>query len=290
MLALCEGSVCLSSPIKFVFVRPNFSVMEPAAKFARFATAALAAGYGARRTSTGFVRTNYRRGARRFMARRAGFRRGVYQTRSSLRTRYVRSLGSPFTKELKYSDVALSLPNGSISGSTTTSTGTGGMCLIAEGDDIGMRDGRKILLKSILIQGTVGIPAGGTVPNDIWHIYVILDTQANGAFPGIPDIFRNGFGSAAIGDCLRNLDYGERFKILAHKMYKLSCDIALGGGLYDGDLKQVRIVLKNLNIQVNYSGVSSAIANVTSNNILLAWGGQNLGTNFLGYSRIRYYD
>jgi len=128
--------------------------------------------------------------------------------------------------EQKYQDVVLTLAASTGSASATLATGC--ITQVGTGTDVNQRIGRKILVKSIQIKGDVSLGAGAT-PQDVFHIYVVQDTQANGAYATISDVFNT--AGTYIGHAMRNLANSSRFKILAHRFVDMDANALTGIGL-----------------------------------------------------------
>lgn len=141
-------------------------------------------------------------------------RRGIYRTAGLLGF------------ETKFHDSSLS---GTALVSTTGATGgevdpATILCLngVPQGDTSSSRDGMKISMKSLFINGQVYVQDANTVtaaqasPNI--YIALVLDTQTNGAQLSSENVFTNPSASAANANIpLRNMSYTERFKVLKVK-------------------------------------------------------------------------
>jgi len=113
-----------------------------------------------------------------------------------------------------------------------TSTTTGNIFICAQGDGASQRDGQRIIVKSIIMKGHVMFPhryntavSSDTITQQaIVHVFVILDTQSNGVPPTLSDVFviPTVVSYTADGPSLlqRNMNYGNRFVILKHKVFR----------------------------------------------------------------------
>lgn len=128
--------------------------------------------------------------------------------------------------EMKYQDVILTLP--ASTGTTSASLATGCITQMGTGTDVNQRVGRKILVKSLQLKGDVSLGAGAT-PQDVFHIWIVQDTQANGAYPVFADVFN--IAGTYVGEAMRNLANAKRFKILAHRTFTLDANALTGIGL-----------------------------------------------------------
>lgn len=152
---------------------------------------------------------------------------------------------------------------------------------IAQGTSALTRIGRKIMLKSLLLTGHITMqPTPGTSLNDIVYLYIILDRQANGAYPAIADIWSEVVPAA----CLRNLDTAKRFKILKTMMWTLNASDASTPVIQDFE-----IFLK-MNKWIDFSSDTGAITEIKSNNILCVWGSDFGVSTIAGSSRVRFTD
>lgn len=142
------------------------------------------------------------------------------------------------------------------------------------------RIGRKILVKSLLITGTISTSAVSGDVTDIVYLYILKDKQANGAYPGISDIWSN----VAPSQCLRNLDFGKRFKILKSLKWTLAANDAALPRVEDFE------VFIKMNLPVVYSGATGAIAEIKENNIVVVWGSDKGNSTVNCASRVRFYD
>jgi len=168
---------------------------------------------------------------------------------------------------------------------TTASLDGGFLVGITQGTTDIQRIGRRIIVQTLEINGQVTF-GGGTFSSDIVHIFVILDTQANGAFPAIADIFT----TTAAGLQLRNLDNSQRFKTLKHYVVNVASPAYEGtAGNYAARIVNFHKFLK-LNIPVEYSSTAGAIAEMKSNNCFLVMGAPNANTTMTLVTRVRFID
>lgn len=193
-----------------------------------------------------------------------------------------RSMG--FLPEKKYFDTALSF--------TFDSTGevpaTGQLTLIPQGDTESTRDGRKATIESIQIRAqlifTPGAAASAAAADET-HLYVVLDTQANGAAAAATDVFTGtNFATAML-----NLNNSGRFRILKHFVH--SWNVQAGVTTAYANLSKQIEFYKKCNIDVDWSSTTGAITEIRSNNIFLM-AGSGLGTDDTiscnGTARLRF--
>lgn len=121
----------------------------------------------------------------RYRGARVAKRRPMRFSRTSRRTN-ARSLRN-IPPELKFFDTAVSF----LADNTLEVPATGQWVLIPQGDTQSTRDGRLAIIKSIQFRGVI---TGSSTTNEsrygiTFYMWVILDTQANGAAAAAADVF-----------------------------------------------------------------------------------------------------
>ena len=220
---------------------------------------------------------------RKFIARKRILRPIPRSMRGFVRTSmaYARSSRG----ELKFFDTALSF----LIDATAEVPATGQLVLIPQGTGESQRVGRLAQIKSLQIRATVTFAPGASVATTFGQgwIYVVLDTQCNGAAASITDVLTGNNISTA----LLNLDNSQRFRILK-KIY-VNCQPQAGvSTAFNGVGQQVECY-KKLNIPIDYSSTTGAITEIRSNNIfLLAGTDGNSDDNMTvaGNARVRFTD
>jgi len=169
--------------------------------------------------------------------------------------------------------------------------------LVAQGQDYNSRVGRKILIKSVYVRGTI-FPqnAGGLAePNTVARCLLIWDLQPNnGPIPNLSDIFQqyaagptNIFNSSS----LMNLNYRERFVVLWDKEYTLG---QVTAAIANGESCRVVKKYKKVGLSVTYSGVAAlTIGEIATGALhLVVLGDATAGTaaQLTGVARIRFTD
>lgn len=187
--------------------------------------------------------------------------------------------------EVKYLDTAIL--GATILASTDCTAGemnpatgcTGCISAPAQGDGSQNRDGRKILIKSCQIQGSINYVKQDmqTTADTIPSVYVamVLDTQTNVTPSNSEDVFSNLCASALCNSQpLRNMSYEDRFKILDDITFQLNTPGMANDSattfVQTGFNVPFKLEWKG-NIPVNFK-VASTSANVTSvsdNNIFI---------------------
>lgn len=194
---------------------------------------------------------------------------------------YGRYTGS--SAENKFFDTAISF-TADITGEVPA---TGQLNLIPQGVTESQRIGRKCTLKSLQIRlNSFFDPAANNLPA-ILYLYVVLDTQANGAAAAVTDVMT----SSVMGTALLNLANSDRFVIL--KRY--TREFSLGAGV-DGAYGAVSHTWNHymkLNIPIEFSSTTGAIGEIKSNNIFLLAGSDGNTDDLItvtGTARVRYSD
>jgi len=183
--------------------------------------------------------------------------------------------------ELKYFDTALAF-NFDLTGEVPA---TGQLALIPQGDTESTRDGRLAVIKSIQIRGvstfTPGAAAGGAY---VTYLYLVLDTQANGAAAAITDVFTSNDMTAN----MLNLNNSGRFRILKKWVHKLTSQAGVQTALTEA--KVPIEFYKRCNIKMDWSSTTGAITEIRSNNIFLCAGanGADDFVSFAGTCRLRF--
>jgi len=212
--------------------------------------------------------------------------RGYLRTGGSY-GRYSRAGGSgPEWKAFDATTLSLTSPLTMVIGSTAA---TGQLCFIAQGDDVGNRTGRKIVVRSILVNlNCVWAPAAGATAGQIVYGYLIQDKQCNGAVAAITDVFT----SALAGFGAMNLDNSHRFKVLKKWVIQFTSPAGVTGA-YNAVTKPMHFY-KRCNIPLMFSGTTGALTNIRSNNLFMVVGATGSPTTDLstitGTVRLRFTD
>jgi len=218
--------------------------------------------------------------------RRAGFSgyRSMYGRDPVLRN--MRS-GGLLGIETKFLDtyataVALTAPADASGGEIQPTGGCTG-CLSAPqvGDTASSRDGKKIVIKSLFLQGFIDIDPQATQSTadtpPIIFLALVQDTQTNGVTINSEDVYSNPSSNAALStQLMRNMSNSSRFKVLATvelqtAMYALANDTGATGGLVQAGLNTpFKMSWKGI-MPVNFTTGSSAanVSGVTDNSIHL---------------------
>jgi len=210
----------------------------------------------------------------------------VQVTKKFFKPNYAAPKGRAGNAELKFFDTATSF--------TTDITGevpaTGQLCLIPQGVTESTRIGRKAVIKSIQMKGSMlynpGAASTDTV-GAVGHVYVVLDKQANGAAAAVTDVLT----SASMGSAFINLANSERFIIL--KKFIVSFNPGAGASGSASSVKRPYSWYSKYNIPLEFSSTTGAITEIRSNNVFLLAGidgAQDDSITVTGAVRIRYSD
>lgn len=215
------------------------------------------------------------------MARRAvvpGFTRtggsyGRYGARA-------RALG--LVAEKKFFDTALAF-NFDTTGEVPA---TGQITLIPQGDTESTRDGRKANIQSVQIRGSMlATPGAAANLSTNVYMYLVLDTQTNGAAAAVTDVFT----SADLSSAMLNLNNSGRFRIIKKWCWNFTSQAGVTTA-YNKVAKQMEFY-KKCNIDVDWNSTTGAITEIRSNNLFLiagADGNTDDIVSFAGTARLRF--
>lgn len=162
-----------------------------------------------------------------------------------------------------------------------------------QGDDYGDRDGRKIIIKKIVIRGKIQWPALDSITasaqvGPIVRLLVVKDTKANGAGITVSNVIGPGIGSDGQATLLADagimaLSKPEgwgRYQIMKDKMYTRPLAPLVHDGT-DGAMMGLETPFKftlNLNTEVNFSASTGAIGSIVDNAFHLCGASGAVGT------------
>jgi len=124
---------------------------------------------------------------------------------------------------------------------------------IATGATSITRNGNKVVLRSISLRGMM-YPFAEVCKNTINHIWIIYDTQPNGALPTLADIFEGSNGFSFI-----KYDQRYRFIPLVHRFWDLGMQSAT---MSDNCITSISIY-KNINRVTYFKGTGADIADIS---------------------------
>lgn len=189
--------------------------------------------------------------------------------------------------ELKFLDTALSF-NVDTTGEVPA---TGQLALIPQGDTESSRDGRACCIKSVYIKMNMSaFPTTEVQTAPIITIYLIQDTQTNGAAAAVTDVFT----SATVPTAMVNLANSQRFKILKKFVYTFNTGAGVSAA-YNATAKHIDYYTKcNIPMQFDNTSTTGAITTIRTNNLFLIAGAAGTGAddivNVTGTCRIRFSD
>lgn len=197
-------------------------------------------------------------------------------------------------RERKYLDtVVTSLPFDSDNAATSTTA----LNIIAQGDTVNQRVGKKVALKAVQIKGAI---YAGDQSNDHAVLLLVYDRNPNqqAALPLPNDVLSSSNG----GSCLTNRDWSERFKIIRRWDYAVvgqgspaasnnAAGYPAGGSVIPVD---EYVPLKGRETEWNASNTNGAVASMVKGSLfLLAMGDTPNGTTtplFTGTCRVDFDD
>lgn len=191
------------------------------------------------------------------------------------------------SSELKYFDTSVSF-TADLTGEVPA---TGQWCLIPQGTGESQRVGRKCVVKSVHFRGSAEWqPASSTTGSSMLIMYIVQDTQANGAAADVSG--DNGvMTSASLESAMINMDNSQRFRILKKIRVPFNSQAGVSGA-YSRVIKNLEFFLK-CDIPLDFASTTGAITEIRSNNIFVLAGcsvnGDDLIT-VLGTARLRYSD
>lgn len=188
--------------------------------------------------------------------------------------------------EKKFLDTALSFTFDTTCESASSAT-TGQLDLIPQGDTESTRDGRQCTILSINLRGALTFtPGASATASGCCVMYLVLDTQANGAQASWSDLFV----STQLQLTLNNMANSGRFRTLKKWVWNWNPP-AGATAAYNTQSRWVDF-FKKVVIPMEYSSTTGALTEIKSNHLFLAYG--SFGTSlddtvaFSGACRIRF--
>lgn len=165
---------------------------------------------------------------------------------------------------------------------------TGQLNLIPQGTSESTRIGRKVVVKSIQINGHLLCnPGAGNTPSEINYIWLVLDKQCNGAAASAADVLTG----TAFQTALPNVDNSQRFVIL--RKFVIQTESKAGVATAWALSCRPWTFYKKVNIPIDFSSTTGAITEIRSNNLFLLAGTNQTGddlTNVTATCRLRFTD
>lgn len=204
-------------------------------------------------------------------ARGGAFKRFKRGLKIPAKYRGLNRFSGGMTQELKFFDNAVNFT----ADVTNEIPATGQLCTIAQGDGQSNREGRKIIIKSITCKGRLNqTPGAAATSADIFYMWLVQDTQCNGAAATVANddtgIFTAAGADASVAvRCLAN---GERFKILKKWAIPISAQAGVTTA-YNTMAKNIDYYTKcHIPIEYDASATTGALTTIRSNNIFLVAG------------------
>lgn len=159
------------------------------------------------------------------------------------------------------------------------------ICTIAQGTNESERIGRKATITKVLWRYSVKLATTATIADssDIVRVILYVDKQCNGAAAAVTDIL-----DAAQFDSFLKLENSGRFRILMDKFHTVSAQAGIAGNI--GEVIVFRTKFCDVNLPIEYSSTTGAIAEIRSNNIGILAISKSAHCVFDGKLRIRYSD
>lgn len=167
---------------------------------------------------------------------------------------------------------------------------TGQLNLIPQGNTESQRIGRRCQLRSIQIRWEARYTPGASTTGIVQcYIYLIQDTQANGAAAAYTDVFQN----VNIGYALRNMSNSDRFRIL--KKWILTFNATAGvQTAFASSIKAINYYRKlQIPLEFQTATTDGSISTIKTNNLFLIAGSSSLEDDIVtvnGTTRVRYTD
>lgn len=170
----------------------------------------------------------------------------------------------------------------------------------AQGDSEQQRDGKRIVIKSVQIEGAIFQPkttAQTSVDGDNQvFVALVLDMQTNGAQLNSEDVYKNLSGTAALAHRpTRNLLFASRFRVLKEWNLCLKPSVAANNAgattVSQGAAREDFTCFIPMDLNVNFNaGTSASIANVIDNSLhIIAFTSSTAAAPTISYNaRIRF--
>lgn len=210
----------------------------------------------------------------------------------------------PPNLEKKWFDVTANTSSWNAAGSgLPCHLGYDSLVRIPQGDNGDHRNGNKIMVTNVTLRGTCQCVESSnatftsTTPGDVYfRWFVIIDTQCNGAFPAVTDIFEETPTGGEQFDIFNSLLESGRYKVLMDKYVRVPAAAPMYNSASGHTHVPNRLIHFNksfkLNLPIHYSDGTANMAAVRTNNIfMLVFNGHD-GTNCRvnWRARIRFTD
>lgn len=186
-------------------------------------------------------------------------------------------------EELKKYDIFYDSYPSNTTGTTTLING------IATGNSYNEREGRQCYWKTIQVTGMLKPTIEYTLKPSRNDLYVIYDKQPGAALPAMTDIFMESKGGSPL-----NLDYRDRFIVLAHKSWVVGYSDVTNHYAFGQNAYTVNI-FKRINMKTTFKGDTNALTDISTGAIyLLTLGTESVTDNdfpsFYVTTRLRFSE
>lgn len=157
---------------------------------------------------------------------------------------------------------------------------------IAQGDGHSQRDGRKVTLASVHVNGVINVD---TQYSTTVRVAIVMDKYCNGTALDPIDVFDDQTTSYLDICAFRNLDNVQRFDVIHDETFDICPDISNNGATQLNNYASHHFKInKKLSEVVNYSDTSAVIGSIADKALyLLIWSSRTGQYNVV--SRVRYY-
>lgn len=194
-----------------------------------------------------------------------------------------RGVGRGARPELKFVDVSMTNFVNATTGTITLING------IAQGSDFNNRIGRKVQIKSILLNGNLfsGPPPSNAVQGVQGMIAIIYDTQPNsGSLPAYTDIFQ-----IADPNTVMNLNNRDRFKVLMKFRKGVNGWVSTVTPTVQGNPNNaIFSKYKKCNLEQIFSATGNTIGGISTGALYFTSVGDVTGSQIDWYTRVRFSD
>lgn len=143
------------------------------------------------------------------------------------------------------------------------------LCAPTQGTGESNRDGRRITIKSVQINGqilrNVGSDQADARGTTVVTVAVVLDTQTNGAQLNAEDVYADANNNHLT---FRNLEYNTRFRVLWKRMFTIGDNVAFTDGVNTGSVggqSKFFKIYKRLNVPVTFTANAGSVADIADN-------------------------
>lgn len=143
---------------------------------------------------------------------------------------------------------------------------------ISQGTGESERIGRVSYIKNVMIQGHVNFDNGTTSTEGACYAYIwlVLDTQTNGAQLNSEDVLKDPGGVSHTIDCFQNLQYSDRFRVLKKKLVRNMPPGITTNSLNQNFYSKTTVpftIYHKCNIKQEHSGPTDGVSDMTNNSL-----------------------